>query len=217
MTGRPAIKICCILDAAEAALAIAAGADAVGLVSEMPTGPGVISEAQIARIIAGLPPDIGSFLLTSQRDPTSLVAQQHRTRANTLQLVRHLPVATLQALREALPGVRLVQVIHVLEDDALAYALRIAPHADALLLDSGRPDQGVLGGTGRVHDWPRSRQLVAAVDAPVYLAGGLRPQNVRAALTEVGPFGLDICSGVRRNGRLAEDLLREFVSAARGL
>ncbi len=215
MRRSPAIKICCILDPAEAALAIAAGADALGLVSSMPSGPGVISDDQIARIVAGLPGGIDSFLLSSRSEVDGLVAQQRYTQANTLQLVRHLPVETLRGLRCALPEVRLVQVIHVPEEDAIEHARRAAEVVDALLLDSGSPAQGVLGGTGKAHDWQRSRKIVAAVSLPVYLAGGLRPGNVRAALAQVGPYGLDLCTGVRREGRLDPGLLRDFVSAAR--
>ncbi len=86
---------------------------------------------------------------------------------------------------------------------------------NAILLDSGRPNAAVpeLGGTGRVHDWMVSRRVVEAVDVPVFLAGGLRAGTVAEAVAAVGPFGVDVCSGVRTNGRLDAGKLEAFVHA----
>jgi phosphoribosylanthranilate isomerase len=92
----------------------------------------------------------------------------------------------------------------------------VAPHVNAILLDSGNPSAAVkeLGGTGRVHDWELSRRIREAVDVPVYLAGGLRPENVAEAVARVGPFGLDVCSGVRSDGRLDRDKVEGLIRAA---
>jgi phosphoribosylanthranilate isomerase len=215
-TGRPRIKICCIGSVAEAQLAVRAGADALGLVSAMPSGPGVIAEELIATIAATIPPGVASFLLTCAQDPATLIDQQRRCRVNTLQLVDRIEMATYATLREALPGVALVQVIHVTGPDAVDEARAVAPHVDALLLDSGNPALAVkeLGGTGRVHDWATSRRIVAAVRTSVYLAGGLHAGNVAEALGAVAPFGLDVCSGVRTDGRLDRAKLAAFIGAA---
>lgn len=212
---RPALKVCCISSVAEARLAIAHGAAALGLVSAMPSGPGVIDEALIATIAAQVPPGIDTFLLTALQDADAIAAQQRRCGTTTVQLVDHVPHAELRRLRDALPGVRLVQVIHVAGDASLAEAEAVAPLVDALLLDSGNPTLAVkqLGGTGRVHDWALSARIRAAVACPVFLAGGLRPENVAAAVAAVQPFGLDICSGVRSDGRLDAVKLRRLVAA----
>jgi phosphoribosylanthranilate isomerase len=194
------IKICCIQSQAEARLAIAAGADALGLVGTMPSGPGPIDDALIATIAAAVPPPIATFLLTSETDADPIIAHARRCRANTLQLVDRVAPGAYAALRSALPDIRLVQVIHVGGPEALAEARAAAPLVDALLLDSGRPHEAirVLGGTGRTHDWALSRQIVAAAPCPVFLAGGLRADNVAAAIHAVRPFGVDVCTGVRR-------------------
>jgi phosphoribosylanthranilate isomerase len=209
---RPRVKICCISSIQEARLAIRYGASALGLVSAMPSGPGVIAEDEIARIAATIPPGVASFLLTSQQDVENIIAQQRRCRVNTLQLVDSLPEKSYPRLREALPGIALVQVIHVRSLDALEEARRIAPHVQALLLDSGNPALAIkeLGGTGRVHDWEISRAIREAVEVPVFLAGGLKAENVREAIQRVGAFGLDLCSGVRTNGHLDESKLAQF-------
>ncbi|MDE2662806.1 MAG: phosphoribosylanthranilate isomerase [Gemmatimonadota bacterium] len=214
----PAVKICCIESPGEAELAARCGATAIGLVSAMPSGPGVIEEAAIRRIVAGAPPGVATFLLTSRTDLGEIVDQQRRTRADTLQLVDRVAPDALRGLRRRLPGVSLVQVVHVRGEHSVEEAVAVAPLVDAVLLDSGDPDLPVrqLGGTGRVHDWSHSRAIVERAGCPVYLAGGLRPTNVAAAVRAVRPFGVDVCSGVRTDGRLDERLLRRFMRAARG-
>lgn len=212
------IKICCISSPDEARLAVECGADALGLVSHMPSGPGVIDEALIAEIAALVPPPIGTFLLTSQQDADAIIAQQRRCRVNTLQICDSLGASGYTRLRNAMPGVALVQVIHVRGESAIAEALGVAPSVDALFLDSGNPEAAVreLGGTDRVHDWEISRKIVEAAAVPVFLAGGLNANNVGGAVTRVSPFGVDLCSGVRTGGKLDAEKLKAFVAAALG-
>ena len=210
----PRIKICCISTLAEAQLAIRHGASALGLVSEMPSGPGVIDEAQIAQIAAAVPPPVATFLLTSKTDLAEIIAQQRRCRTNTIQLCDRLKRGTHRDLRAALPGVSIVQVIHVNGEEAIAEALEAAPEVNAILLDSGNQNLPVkqLGGTGRTHDWSLSRRIREAVEVPVFLAGGLNPANAAEAFRQVRPFGLDVCSGVRSGGVLNNTKLRDFMA-----
>lgn len=212
---RTRLKVCCIADRAEARLAVALGADALGLVSAMPSGPGVIADDVIAEVAAAVPPPVATFLLTSRTTAAAIAEQAADGGANTLQLVDAVAPDELRALRRMLPGVRLVQVIHVLDDASVAEACEAAPLVDALLLDSGNPRLAVkeLGGTGRVHDWALSRAIVAASPVPVFLAGGLRADNVAEAVHHVRPFGLDVCSGVRTDGRLDAAKLAALVAA----
>lgn len=196
-------------------MAIEAGVNVLGLVSAMPSGPGVIDEALIASIASSV--DAQTFLLTSRCEPEAIVEQHHRCGTTGIQLCDTLPPGAIPRLREALPGVRLVQVIHVTGEASYDEAMRAAKDADALLLDSGNPMLQVkeLGGTGRVHDWSISRRICADAGVPVFLAGGLRPENVATALEEVPATGVDICSGVRTDGALDREKLRRFVSAVR--
>ncbi len=215
-TRRPRIKICCIRDAGEAWTAIRRGASALGLVSAMPSGPGVIAEETIAAVAAQVPPGVATFLLTSLQDVPSIVAQHRRLRTTTLQLVDALTTGSYAELREALPGIGIVQVVHVTGPESVEEAVRVSAGVDALLLDSGNPGLAVkeLGGTGRRHDWALSRRIREAVDVPLYLAGGLRVENVQEAIEAVGPFGLDLCTGVRTDDRLDAGKLAAFVAAA---
>ena len=193
-------------------MAIEAGASAVGLVSAMPSGPGPIPEALIVEIAATIPPGVSSFLLTCKQDAASIIDQQRRLGVNTIQICDRLTDGSYQDLREALPGVSLVQVVHVTGPEAVDEAIAVAPHVDAVLLDSGNQSLAVkeLGGTGRTHDWSLSRKIRESIEAPLFLAGGLNPSNVAAAIREVQPFGIDVCSGLRTSGSLDPQKLTAF-------
>lgn len=216
---RPRIKVCCIASVEEAWVAVRHGASALGLVSPMPGvgGPGVIAMERVAEIAARVPPGVASVLLTPAQDAATVVEQQRLSRVNTVQLVHEVPLAELAKMREALPGIGIIQVIHVNGPAAVDEALAAARHAHALLLDSGNPKAPgtPLGGTGRVHDWEVSRRIREAAPVPVWLAGGLNPGNVAEAVRRVRPFGLDVCTGLRdAAGALLPDRLEAFVSAA---
>ena len=215
----PKVKICCIASLEEAQLAIRYGASALGLVSAMPSGPGPISEELIAEIVPYIPKGILSFLLTSKQDADSIIAQHKKTKVNTLQLVDSVSADVYKKLRKELPGISIVQVIHVNDESSVEEARTVAPFVDMILLDSGNPTLAVkeLGGTGRRHDWSLSRKIVALVKKPVFLAGGLKAENVHEAIETVKPYGLDICSGVRTDGQLDEDKLKMFFQSVNGL
>jgi phosphoribosylanthranilate isomerase len=212
---RVRVKVCCIASEEEAALAIGMGASAIGLVSRMPSGPGPIPEARIRDIARIVPPGIATFLLTSETTAEPIIAQQRYCGVNTLQLVDEVEPGVHSVLREALPGIKIVQVIHIRDENSLAEARQVSPQVDALLLDSGNPSLATkeLGGTGRAHDWAVSRKIRDAVGVPVYLAGGLNPKNIGKAIAQVEPFGVDVCSGLRTDGRLDAAKLEQFMRA----
>ena len=216
-TRAPRVKICCMASIDEAALAVECGASALGLVSSMPSGPGVISDERIREIAATIPPAIGTFLLTSRQKVADIIEQQRFCRTNTIQICDDLAGGTHRDLKDALPGISLVQVIHVTGPESVEEAAHVAPHVDAILLDSGNQKLAVkeLGGTGRTHDWSLGRAIRERIGIPLFLAGGLTPENVGKAIAEVGPYGLDVCSGVRTEGKLDATKLKRFFSAVR--
>lgn len=209
------IKICCIRTHQEARLAVAAGADAIGLVSAMPSGPGVIPEKDIVSIVSGLPEEIDTFLLTSQTNSKSIIRQLQFTGASTVQLVDDVQEEVYEAIRLACPTQQIVQVVHVQDQSAIDYALKKAQWVDYLLLDSGQPHLMIkqLGGTGKTHDWTVSREIIRLSPIPVYLAGGLSHANVLEAVRYAGPFGVDVCSGVRTDDVLDPVKLKAFIRA----
>lgn len=210
------VKICCIASIEEAALALAHGAAALGLVSAMPSGPGVISDDRIREIAAWAPAGVRTFLLTSRTDPREIAAQVQDAGVNTVQIVDALAPGAYAVLRALVPRVRVVQVIHMRGLESVDEALLLAPRVDEILLDSGDPTAAVkeLGGTGRTHDWTLSRRIAEQAGVPVWLAGGLNAGNVRTALDSARPHGLDLCSGVRVEGKLSAERLAAFMRAA---
>lgn len=209
------VKICCILTVEEMRAAVRAGASAVGLVGHMPSGPGVISDNTIAEIASKTPPPVATFLLTSETDSKKIIEHQERVRTSTIQIVDRMKTGSYQEIRTALPGIKIVQVIHVADESSVEEAVRCSAGVDALLLDSGNPDLAVkeLGGTGRTHNWRLSRTICESVSVPVFLAGGLNPDNVRRAIETVEPFGVDVCSGVRSDGKLDLQKVDAFIRA----
>ena len=215
---RPKIKICCISTSNEARLAVHYGADILGLVGEMPSGPGIINDDQISAISRMSPPGIDTFLLTSETTTAGILAHVKRTHTKSIQLVDAVKKTVYGELRTALPYVNIIQVIHVLDERSVEEAKVIAPFVDALLLDSGNPNLTIkeLGGTGRTHNWDLSKTIVEEVTVPVFLAGGLSPLNIATAYEKVNPYGFDLCSGVRTNGQLDEEKLNAFFTALHG-
>lgn len=213
---KPRIKICCISSVEEAAIAIKYGASAVGLVGNMPSGPGVISDDLILHITKSVPPGVSSFLLTSETNAEDIIKHHKKVNTSTIQLVDAVTKDTYKQIKENLPAIKIVQVIHIIDESSVDEAIVISEEVDALLLDSGNPTLSVkeLGGTGRVHNWELSKKIVQQCRVPVFLAGGLNASNVKEAINKVQPFGLDLCSGVRTNNLLDPEKLNIFFKAA---
>ncbi|HUS00306.1 MAG TPA: phosphoribosylanthranilate isomerase, partial [Chitinophagaceae bacterium] len=209
------IKICCINSIAEANIAMRYGASAIGLVGRMPSGPGPIEDELIKQIAVTIPPPIATFLLTCETSAEQIISHHKRTFTNTIQLVDELSPDDYAIIKEAIPAIKLVQVIHVIDEGSVEEAIKVSEYVDAILLDSGNPKLAIkeLGGTGRVHDWKLSRKIKERIPIPLFLAGGLNAGNVRQAIDEVQPYGVDVCSGVRTDGQLDENKLRAFFEA----
>ena len=212
---RTRIKICCISSREEAQMAIRLGADAIGLVGKMPSGPGPIEDTLIASIVKDIHPPVSSFLLTSEQSARGIIDHVKRVHTNTVQIVDELTEGKYEQIHEELPHLNIVQVIHVSGEESIDQAVKVQDWVDAILLDSGDPKGLVktLGGTGNTHNWEISRQIVGSVQIPVFLAGGLHAGNVQQAIRQVIPFGVDICSGVRTNGKLDRFKLESFIAA----
>lgn len=212
---RPRVKICCISSIDEARIAIENGASALGLVGHMPSGPGVIGDERINQIAKMVPPPISTFLLTSETKPQDIINHYRRVNTTTIQIVDELEKREYEMLRNELPNVKLVQVIHVIDHNSVKEAIEISKYVDAILLDSGNPNLSVkeLGGTGRTHNWDLSREIRNSISIPLFLAGGLNKDNVRQAIQAVQPFGLDLCSSVRTDGKLDQQKLKDFFNA----
>lgn len=211
-TTRPRIKICCIGSVEEAKQSIRYGASALGLVSEMSNGSSLVSEGLIAQVASMIPPGVSSFLLTSKSDTLAIVAQQRRLGVNAIQICDRLQYGTHDDLRQALPGIAIIQSISVTAEESIKEALFVAPHVSALVLNASNSslETKELGATEQLHNWEISKRIRELVDVPIFLAGGLTPDNVADAIQIVQPFGVDVCSGVRTQGQLDESKLSQF-------
>jgi phosphoribosylanthranilate isomerase len=209
------VKICCISTIEEADMAVKYGASSLGLVGKMPSGPGIISDEQIYKIVQTVPPAISTFLLTSETAVNDIIEHYTKTQTSTIQIVDKLKQGTYETIKNALPAVKIVQVIHVIDENTIDEAIEISELVDAILLDSGNPNLHIkeLGGTGRVHNWNISKKIVSQVKVPVFLAGGLHADNVQQAIDAVQPFGVDLCSAVRTNNMLDPFKLEKFFNA----
>lgn len=212
---KPRVKICCISSTSEALTAIKYGASALGLVGNMPSGPGVIEDKLILEITKIVPPPIATFLLTSETNAKDIIVHYKKVNTSTIQIVDELENREYELLRAELPHVKLVQVIHVIDDNSVREAIEISQFVDAILLDSGNPNLSikVLGGTGKTHNWELSKQIRTRIRIPIFLAGGINKDNVKQAIEMVDPFGIDLCSSVLTNGHLDEKKLEEFFKA----
>ncbi len=211
------VKVCGIQTHEEASAALACGATALGVLVGLTHRAEDEIEAAAARdIVARLPAETEAVLVTHLLDPERVAGLAASVGARAIQVHGDMTPADLRRLRPMAPDKRLLKAVHVTgEDDALARAFAYADAAaNALVLDSRSADR--LGGTGLTHDWSISRRIVAAVHPlPVYLAGGLRPENVEEAVARVRPAGVDVNSGVEdESGRKDPARMREFVATA---
>ena len=213
------VKICCITSIEEAKIATAYGASALGLVGHMPSGPGIISDEKILQITKTVPPMVSTFLLTSETKVTAIIDHYKKVNTSVIQIVDELETKDYQQIKNELPHVKIVQVVHVQSENTVAKAIDLSSYVDAILLDSGNPNLSIkeLGGTGRTHDWDLSRKIRDQIDIPVFLAGGINSNNVKQAVEHVKPFGVDLCSGVRSNGKLDENKLIMFFKAIKSI
>lgn len=196
----------------EAITALQLGADMLGFVSEMPSGPGFLDLDNIASIINQLPRETKSILLTSAPSVDTILNQHRIVDTWGIQLVDIISLPDLVELRVRLPHVTLIQAIHITSVRAIKLALKYSSLVDMLLLDSGNPSgkKRTLGGTGKVHNWNISREICSLSPLPVFLAGGLNSENISGALSSVKPYGFDLCTGVRTGGDLDSDKLQAF-------
>jgi phosphoribosylanthranilate isomerase len=209
------VKFCCISIIEEARLAVAYGAAAIGLVGRMPSGPGIIKDELIHAIAKTVPPPTHTFLLTSETTTDNIIEHHKKVNTTTIQIVDALSGREYHKIREAIPNVQLVQVIHVLDEGSIKEAIEISEFVDAILLDSGNPNlpTKVLGGTGKTHNWDLSKKIREKISLPIFLAGGINKDNIKKAIEHVQPYGIDLCSSVRTNGQLDESKLEALFNA----
>ena len=211
---RSRIQIAGVRSADDARYLSELGVDAIGLTVGLPRGaPDDLPPEAAAAIAAALPPFVTPVLITYRSEASDVVPLLRLIGAHVVQLHGDAPGAEVEKMRAAVPGLRVIRRVTVAGPEALQ-AAQAVEDADALILDSYDPGTGRLGATGRTHDWSVSAAIVRAVSVPVILAGGLRPENVAAAIRTVRPWAVDVHTGVEDSeGRLDRTKARKFVEA----
>ena len=213
------IQIAGVMDMAEARLLAAAGVTHLGFPLRLPVHREDLSDAEAAAIIARLSPSVGAVLITYLDEAPDVAGLCRRLGVRIVQLHGRISPAEVFRLRRIAPELAVIKSV-IVKDSHLgkvgAEVLNYAPLVDAFITDSWDPATGACGATGRVHDWDVSRQLAELSPKPLILAGGLGPENVRQAIIQVRPAGVDAHTGVERpDGRKDEKRVRSFVEEAR--
>lgn len=202
----------------EATYLVEHGVDALGFTLRLPSGVhDGLTEELARRIIAALPPFVGRVLITYIDNPGEAIDLCRFLGVDCLQLHGPFPEREIDRIRVALPHLKVLRAVHVVDASAVDEARRLARRVDALILDTYDPQSGRHGATGKVHDWELSRQIVAAVQRPVILAGGLTSDNVRHAIATVHPWAVDVHTGVENaDGTRSFARMRQFLAAVKG-
>lgn len=208
------VKICGTATFADLDCAVAAGADAVGfLMGITHVTQDAVTPETAAAMVATLPPFIVPVAVTHLTKPSDLIRIVELSRCTTLQIQDMVTPDDIAEVREALPYLRIMKAVHVMDESAIATAKYFSDTADAILLDTRTADR--IGGTGITHDWNISAKIVKECSCPVILAGGLTPENVTEAITRVRPYAVDVHTGVKKNGVRDAERTRAFVANAR--
>ena len=188
------VKICGITREEDLAVAVAAGADAVGFIVGVPSSPRNLTLERAERLLKQVPVFVDRVVVTVPESVDSLVKIYSRLRPTAIQIHGEKQSET-SIIRKKTCGARLIKTVYVKIGNTAERARTDSKAFDAIVLDSF--SSGQYGGTGMVHDWTLSKQIKQIIaPTPLILAGGLKPENVEEAILTVQPYAVDVASGV---------------------
>ena len=212
------IQIAGVIDAAEAQMLQQCGVRYLGFPLRLPVHREDLTEEEAAAIITSLAPPVFGVLITYLDEASEIAAFCRALGARIVQLHGDIDRDELKRLKTLDPNLTVIKslVIGMRDDKALeATVSELSPFVDAFITDTFDPKTGASGATGKTHDWRVSRRLVELADRPVILAGGLTPENVKRAILEVRPAGVDSHTGVEDStGRKSREKVQKFLSEA---
>ncbi|HII02657.1 TPA: phosphoribosylanthranilate isomerase [Methanosarcinaceae archaeon] len=220
------VKICGLRSSEDIELTDSFGADAVGFITEVPVeSPRKLDAGTAASLVEEVPKSLDSVLVIMPENAGQALDLIEKVRPDIVQIHSELSLSELEVIREKadIPIIKALSVPAGLGASKLrnlaerlleeVHGLEESGAVDSVLLDSGLA--GKTGGTGCVHDWALSRQIVEESLLPLVLAGGLKPENVREAIRTVSPYAVDTASGVETGGKKDALKIRSFIQEVR--
>lgn len=212
------VQIAGVIDAAEAEMLQQCGIRYLGFPLRLPVHREDLTETEAAAIIKSLAPPLFGVVITYLDQASEIAAFCHALGARIVQIHGDIERNELKRLKTLDPNLIIIKslVIGMHDDKALEATVNaVSPFVEAFITDTFDPKTGASGATGKTHDWRVSRRLVELADKPVILAGGLTPENVKRAILEVRPAGVDSHTGVEdSSGRKSREKVRKFLSEA---
>lgn len=208
------VKICGITNIKDALLAAELGADFLGFIVEISESEDSLSKDEAKNLIRQLPLEVIPVMVTYLNNAEEIVKVASYVIAGAVQLHSNISLPEIGKIRKALPKIKIIKAIHVIDEKVVSEAVKFSDYVDYILLDSKA--KGKIGGTGKTHDWSISRKIILKCKKPVLLAGGLNPENVLDAVRKIKPFGVDVNSGVKAKPRVKDaEKLRKFIENAK--
>lgn len=212
------VKFCGINKKEYAEMAIGLGADFLGfLVGITHLAEDKLTNEEAKKIISEVEfKNSVPIAVTHLQDAKEIIETMREINVTAVQIHDSIAIDGIKEIRDSIPDSYIIKAVHVQDRErSLEKALTFEEYVDALLLDSRTIDR--LGGTGKIHDWDISREIVLSVKKPVFLAGGLTPDNLLKAINKVKPFGVDVNSGVEINGEKDLNKMTKFIRLAKGI
>ena len=210
------VKICANKNIYDAESSLIAGADIIGLlVGQEHTSNDFIDKEKAKEIVDYVNGRCDVSLVTHLKNADEIISLTKYIGNNIIQLHSNIEEKEVEKIKKELPNVKLVRLIHISKDGEIFSNIERMKYVDYYLLDSFNLETNQVGGTGLTHDWNKSSEIVKKLDKPVFLAGGLNPDNVQEAISIVNPYGVDVNSGCKTNGIKDRDKVIEFVRNAK--
>ena len=212
------VKICANKTIEEAQMCLNAGADVIGiLVGQEHSSTDFVNKETAKEICDYVNKRCNVSLVTHLTNADEIIELTKFIGNNIIQLHSNIEEREVKKIVNALPNIKLVRLIHISTDGQIATNISKMKYADFYLLDSFNLKTNQVGGTGFTHDWNKSRELITKLNKPTFLAGGLNPDNVKIAINQTNPYGVDVNSGCKVDGKKNAEKVLKFVKNAKEL
>jgi phosphoribosylanthranilate isomerase len=213
------IQIAGIIDSGEAEMLMKLGVDYLGFPLRLPVNKDDLSEDEAVKVIKEIIPPHKAVLITYLDKAVEIIRFCDKLNVRVVQLHGKIPTRELKIIKKNRPDIEIIKSLVIYKDNypELENTVQnLSEWVDLFITDTFDPSTGASGATGKTHDWKISRKLVEISSKPVILAGGLNPSNVKQAILQIKPAGIDVHTGVESsNGRKDYNLVKNFILQAK--